>query len=568
MPHRLNHDELYRAYLELQSRVTQFSAKEQELINVRDQLDQELLVYRRMNAFHAAAIDIHNLEDLLRLVAESVVDLFETELGYAVLMSRSTSNKRCEHLECPSTSMSSSLKEDLLRLSLDSEKDQTVLRSEDAHMPSSLGRFVMTRKERTSSDVVLVVLGGVTRDRRETFRDFNEKTRTLFSLFVKSASAYLENVLAEMRIQEQLKTIRESELELRRLSLIATHTDSGVIITDATGRIEWVNEAFVQNTGYSPDEIIGKKPKEFLQEPGLNEPGILEQLSEALEAKRNISLTLKNRKKQGDLFYVRLNITPVFDLEQRPMNFIAIQQDITSEKLHEERIMQKNEELVKINKELDQFVYSTSHDLRSPLLSIRGLLDLLGVDQWDLPEREYLEMISESVNRLDHTILDILNYSRNARLDIQPVKFNLRSLVDATLQDLSSLHPSTRLEVSWQGSEEVLLDEIRVSILLKNVCSNAVKYGRNAGDQAFVKVHVDTRSERCQIKVTDNGEGIAEEHQTKVFDMFFRATTSSTGTGLGLYIVKEIVDKLNGFVTLTSVQGQGTEVILDLPQHR
>jgi signal transduction histidine kinase len=167
---------------------------------------------------------------------------------------------------------------------------------------------------------------------------------------------------------------------------------------------------------------------------------------------------------------------------------------------------------------------------------------------------------------LDHTILEILNYSRNARLDITWSAFNLRSYIQDILTDLQSMRLDVITEVIWSGEEQVHLDEVRVGVLLNNLLSNAIKYSKRGQDDAKVRVRVETTPEECLIAIEDNGEGIEEAHLNSVFDMFFRASNSSPGTGLGLYICKEITDKLGGDIVLTSEKGIGTTVTTTLPQ--
>jgi len=234
--------------------------------------------------------------------------------------------------------------------------------------------------------------------------------------------------------------------------------------------------------------------------------------------------------------------------------------------VNQEQLQAQNEELTKINQELDQFVYSISHDLRAPLLSIQGLLDLIDLDAGQEGNAVYLKMIAESVSRLDHTILEILNYSRNARLDVHPVEFNFRTYVNDLVADLSNLRPDVAVRVDWTGEEVVHLDEVRVGVLLKNIVSNALKYSKQGQEGGEVVLAVQVEMDRCSVRVSDNGMGIGQEHLDKVFDMFYRATQRGAGTGLGLYICKEIVDKLNGTLSLNSTLGEGTVVEFTLPQ--
>lgn len=565
MTQSLSYQELQEAYLALQSRVTRFSSKEQELINAQDMLDQELVGYRRMNDFHALAIEAQDVPNFMALVAETVVDLFETEIGFCCL--RQLDGETClfSHLEGGGQHYADALMQTIGGLGRDAKMSfEMSSATEDVDAP--IGRYMLAKRSREGSGLELVVVAAVSSLRSQTYAEFNRRAFTLFQLFVDSSVAYLESILTRDRVKEQLETIRKSELEQRRLSLIATKTHSGVIITDAKGRIVWVNEAFQTNTGYVMAEILGKKPREFLQSPELNSPETMHKLSRALRKRENITIDLKNSRKDGSLFYIRLNITPVFDQDEKLVSFIALQEDITAQKESEAKMMEKNEELTKINQELDQFVYSISHDLRAPLLSIQGLLGLIETDRWTEENREYLQLIDESTQRLDHTILEILNYSRNARLDITWIAFNLRSFIQDILTDLQSMRLDVITEVIWSGEEQVYLDEVRVGVLLNNLLSNAIKYSKRGQDDAKVRVRVETTPEECVIAIEDNGEGIEEAHLNSVFDMFFRASNSSPGTGLGLYICKEITDKLGGDIVLTSEKGIGTTVTTTLPQ--
>jgi len=291
----------------------------------------------------------------------------------------------------------------------------------------------------------------------------------------------------------------------------------------------------------------------------------LHRLSSALKHHEHVSVDLKNIRKNGEVFYLRLNVSPVRDQNDELVNFIAIQEDITEQKVSEKRMLEQNAELIKINKELDQFVYSISHDLRAPLLSIQGLLGLFEVQDMGVNNKEYLGLIGESTKRLDQTILEILNYSRNARLDVHFEPFNLRTTISNILSDLGSMRSSLITSVEWSGAEEVVQDEIRVGVLLKNILANAIKYGKRDGE-ARVQVQTVTTPESIQVIIADNGEGIDEAHLEQVFDMFYRATTSSPGTGLGLYISKEITDKIGGTISIESTLGIGTEVTIILPQ--
>ncbi|MFM7823617.1 MAG: sensor histidine kinase, partial [Bacteroidota bacterium] len=339
-------------------------------------------------------------------------------------------------------------------------------------------------------------------------------------------------------IRRQVDKISAAAIELRKLSLIATKTKSGVIITDRFGNIEWVNESFTKTTGYTLEEVKGRKPKEFLQRGDSSNDEVRQLLSQSLAKRETVEVTIVNYNKWGEPYYNQLEITPVFDEDGNHVNFIALQKDITVEMRFQEEMIHKNEELHKINAELDNFVYSISHDLRAPLLSIKGIFKLIHMKE-KLGEQanKYLKMADESVDRLDGTVQEILDYSRNARLNLQVSEFDLRTLVDQIFDDLRfGTDKEFLFESTYDGSTIMTSDRYRINTLLKNVISNAVKYRNRSAATSFVKVHVIRKDGVTMIDVVDNGIGIAPQNVERIFEMFFRASSEVTGTGLGLCI--------------------------------
>ena len=230
----------------------------------------------------------------------------------------------------------------------------------------------------------------------------------------------------------------------------------------------------------------------------------------------------------------------------------------------------RNQELKKTNSELDSFVYSVSHDLRAPLLSLKGIIELIHETE-GIPEEaiDYLKMADTSVSRLDNNIQEILEYSRNARLLVKNEWFNLRKMVEEIFEDLqfSSGQP-LELILDFPVHEQIYSDPKRIKVLMNNLISNSVKYRKRQIPDAYVKVSFLSSPGAYQIMVEDNGEGIQEESKSKVFDMFYRASTVTAGTGLGLYICKEIINKLNGMIHLESTLGIGTHITIAIPERK
>ncbi len=230
-------------------------------------------------------------------------------------------------------------------------------------------------------------------------------------------------------------------------------------------------------------------------------------------------------------------------------------------------LLDKNEELKKTNAELDRFVYSVSHDLRSPLLSIHGVIDILKQKE-SLSESgdQMLQMIVNSIDRLDNSIVEILDYSRNARFDVEHIELDLNTILQQITTDLQHLAP-IRFDIQFETSAIVTSDKFRLITILKNTISNAVKYRKQNHTDCFVNIKVSKEDNFTIIRVEDNGIGISEKSLPKIFDMFFRATSSVAGTGLGLYICKEMITKLGGAINLDSKLGEGTKVTIKIPSN-
>jgi signal transduction histidine kinase len=223
-----------------------------------------------------------------------------------------------------------------------------------------------------------------------------------------------------------------------------------------------------------------------------------------------------------------------------------------------------DEELIKANSELDRFVYSVSHDLRSPLLSIRGLSTLMQDEEsTGSKNMHYLKLVDKSINNLDNTIREILAYSRNARLDIEVQEFDLKELIDNIFDELRySAELNFQFMTNINGSLMIKGDRSRMETVLRNIIGNSIKYRNTTITDPFVSVQFEEKPGQYRFKIIDNGEGIESDKISRVFEMFYRGKTSVSGTGLGLYICKEIMDKIRGKIDLQSELGKGTTVRL------
>jgi len=274
-----------------------------------------------------------------------------------------------------------------------------------------------------------------------------------------------------------------------------------------------------------------------------------------------------NTLKQGaDDYILKSNLTR---LPTAIINAIK-QREAEAEKIRANNALRTQfDELIKINKELDTFVYSVSHNLRAPLMSVLGLVNLAKMEdeKRDSFFAGYFKMMEDSMHRLDETLKEILDYSRNARQDLTLEKTDIKQIITDNLDRMQYMPGSSRISKDIIIDEQAPLysDRYRIAVIVNNLISNAIKYHDPRKENPYLKIFIQINKERATLEFEDNGIGIAEEYLNKVFDMFFRATQSNEGAGLGLYIVQEAVYKLKGQINIHSTLQKGTTFRIDIP---
>ena len=244
--------------------------------------------------------------------------------------------------------------------------------------------------------------------------------------------------------------------------------------------------------------------------------------------------------------------------------------DFTQTKEAENKLTYHYAELKKTNSELDRFVYSTSHDLRAPLKSMLGLIGIIkeSTDHGNSIQHERLEMLNKSVLNLDDFIEDILHYSHNARMEVAKEEITFEEVI----QEISGGHmfideaKGLKLQIEIHQDIKFISDKRRINVILNNVISNAIKYRDASKGNPFVYILVHCSKENAIITIEDNGIGIADKEKEKIFEMFYRATALSSGSGLGMYIVKETIEKLGATIHIESELGVGTKITVTIPQ--
>ena len=225
------------------------------------------------------------------------------------------------------------------------------------------------------------------------------------------------------------------------------------------------------------------------------------------------------------------------------------------------------EELSERNFELDQLMYKTSHDLRSPLSSIMGLVNLANLDKEEKNFHHYLDKIEGRIKKLDEFIKSMLTYAKVNRAEVVHSVVRLDEVAMNSMLELEYLDNFKKIKFDFKikGNEIPFRgDEQRIGIIFRNIISNAYKY-YNPEVKSFLKIRINVNARRANIEISDNGIGIRAEHLGKIFNMFYRATDRSQGSGLGMYIVKQAIEKCGGEIALESTYGEGTHITISIP---
>ena len=364
-----------------------------------------------------------------------------------------------------------------------------------------------------------------------------------------------------MELEQHVNELKESELKFRQ---IVQSSPMGIYVYEVNAKGQLV----LVNTNPAADTLTGIKNADLI---GLTIDEAFPDLMKTEIPENYLKAALEGTSWFAEDFNFDNGITAgVFQIYafQAGHNRMAVMfLNITERKQIEAAIKQKNEELVKANAELDRFVYSASHDLRAPIASLLGLIGVARAEKDMEAIGTLLGMQERSLLRLDEFINDIVRYSRNNRLEVEVAPIDFKSLIAEIFEQLHFMDQFTIIERRINVLPDLTFssDGKRISIILNNLISNAIKYADADKADPFVEVSVVRNGSGVTISVIDNGEGIESKYLLNIFDMFFRATQRSTGSGIGLYIVKEIVQKMNGTIEVESIPRQGTKFFITLP---
>lgn len=255
-------------------------------------------------------------------------------------------------------------------------------------------------------------------------------------------------------------------------------------------------------------------------------------------------------------------------LSEAKRNLQVINQSL--EDVIDQRTEKLNETILQLNKtikELDAFVYSASHDLIAPLKSVMGLVELARRQNRQEEIGSYIDHIERSIKKLEDVIINMIQHSQNSSMEVRYEEVNLYELVQECFADIKFLPgiEAMNFELNLSKDAIVMSDRNRLKIILNNLIGNSVKYRDERKDSSYVRITFEKRKTTWKLEIDDNGIGIDKQYLSRVFEMFYRATDRSQGSGLGLYIVKETVDRLYGEVYVDSEKGQWTKFTIAIP---
>ncbi|MDX2196785.1 MAG: PAS domain S-box protein [Cytophagales bacterium] len=339
-----------------------------------------------------------------------------------------------------------------------------------------------------------------------------------------------------------------------------------------SGENVFENRSMLETLGYTKQQYP-KLTGQLLFE--LTHPDDMYKLYENMEKFKTlkndetISTEFRMLNAQGEWRWI-LDRTSVFarDGNGHALQILGIGRDITERMEIIDQLKKTNDELSISNQELDNFVYRASHDLRAPLASVLGLINVAKIENKPESMLQYFDMIEKSIERLMNFTEDLIGYSRNARNDIKSQIINFSKITDEVIDSLKFLEKAHKIRFIKEvdiNHAPFFSDKTRISMMLSNLVSNAIKYHSINKQDPYIKISCHVQNDIGTIAVQDNGTGIKEIYQEKIFDMFYRATTDTKGSGLGLYIVKSIVEKLNGNINFESVYMEGTQFVINIP---
>lgn len=378
-------------------------------------------------------------------------------------------------------------------------------------------------------------------------------------------------------LQQQITELKRQNAELHSKLEIVNRifaVSVPILITDSQSKISWVNQAYTQLTGYSPEEMMGKLPSIFTVK--LQDEAYFQNLRYSIKTNGFWQGEVLDKQKDGTIYSQWLNITAIYDEFGKVNSYVAIFTDFTERVEYEKMLRQAKKEAEAASQAKSNFLVTMSHEIRTPLNAIIGLSYLLKDTQLNSSQKKDLEVIDVSSKNLLHLINDLLDFSKieAGEMEVDHHSFSISDVISDMDVMFSAMvfNKNIKFLIDTKSSFPSLMigDSYRLKQILINVINNSIKFTK----EGYVKLVVNSLEKEgmkhwVKFSVIDTGIGISTENQKKLFQPFSQADESTTrefgGTGLGLSIVKKLVDLMEGYVILESELGKGTTFNFILP---
>ena len=393
----------------------------------------------------------------------------------------------------------------------------------------------------------------------------NEISYIIKSLLIASIFLVLYGVI--IYIREAYAKLETEELK-NELGQFANALNQSAIVskTDVTGRITFVNDRFCQVSGYTREELIGKAHN-IVRHPDMSKE-VFADLWESIQNKNIFKATIKNRKKNGEPYYVDTVVVPLLGINDELNGYLAVRYEVTE-------LVEGRDKAIVAEKAKDEFLSNMSHELRTPLNAIKGFSSILNKQVKSDKHSGYLTNIIDSSEHLIGLINDILDVSKlqSGKFSLDYHDFNVDEKISLFLNRFEAQLKIAELKMNFDLDSSIKTtlhgDWLRISQIITNLVSNAIKFTPKGKSIDFSAKY---ENGKLIIIVEDRGIGISEEAQAKIFEPFEQADSSTTrvygGTGLGLSIILNLIEQMQGEINLTSKEGEGSkfEVILPLKE--
>lgn len=382
-------------------------------------------------------------------------------------------------------------------------------------------------------------------------------------------------IIGLVGVSRDITSLKATQENIKRLSLVASQTTNGVVITDIHGRVEWINDGFTRLSGYTLDDMVGNLPGDILQGPD-SDREVIEKMATSLKAEKAFEAEIINYKKDGTPYWVHIHCNPLRDEQGHLKGFMAIESDITEKVIFNEELIQAKDIAEKAEKAEKTFLANMSHEIRTPLNAIIGMTSLLKDTDPSYEQVEYIETLDYSSKFLLRLINDILDLAKIESGKTEPnlSAFNLHECLKKIYQlfQVSAQKKGVDIYLIIDPKVPVYIegDEVLLQQALNNLIGNALKFTKKGS--IWIRVSnacFDDLMSTIEFEIEDTGIGIDKEDITQIFKKFTQVgrddSNLNRGTGLGLSITKEIIELMGGKIEARSILGVGTAMNAQIP---